>query len=70
MKRREALVTLSCMALIGPNLFSKEGRSNPMKKEIKSANAPKAIGPYSQAIATNGLVLPLAKLQLTPNQES
>ena len=66
MKRREALVTLSCMALIGPNLFSKERRSNPMKKEIKSANAPKAIGPYSQAIATNGLVFTSGQIAIDP----
>jgi hypothetical protein len=33
MKRREALVTLSCVAFLGPNLFSKEGRSIQMKKE-------------------------------------
>jgi 2-iminobutanoate/2-iminopropanoate deaminase len=67
MKRREALVTLSCMALIGPNLFSKERRSNPMKKEIKSANAPKAIGPYSQAIAANGFVFASGQLAIDPS---
>lgn len=66
MKRREALVTLSCMALIGPNLFSKERRSNPMKKEIKSANAPKAIGPYSQAIATDGFVFTSGQIAIDP----
>jgi 2-iminobutanoate/2-iminopropanoate deaminase len=67
MKRREALVTLSCMALIGPNLFSKERRSNPMKKEIKSANAPKAIGPYSQAIAANGFVFTSGQIPIDPS---
>ncbi len=67
MKRREALVTLSCMALIGPNLFSKEKRSNPMQKEIKSANAPKAIGPYSQAIAANGLVFTSGQIAIDPS---
>ncbi|KKN36958.1 hypothetical protein LCGC14_0768460 [marine sediment metagenome] len=67
MKRREALVTLSCMALIGPNLFSKERRSNPMKKEIKSANAPKAIGPYSQAIATDGFVFTSGQIPIDPS---
>jgi 2-iminobutanoate/2-iminopropanoate deaminase len=66
MKRREALVTLSCMAMIGPNFFSKEGRSNPMQKEIKSANAPKAIGPYSQAIAANGFVFASGQIAIDP----
>lgn len=66
MKRREALVTLSCMALIGPNLFLKERRSKPMKKEIKSANAPKAIGPYSQAIAANGFVFASGQIAIDP----
>jgi 2-iminobutanoate/2-iminopropanoate deaminase len=66
MKRREALVTLSCMALIGPNLFSKEKRRNPMKKEIKSANAPEAIGPYSQAIAANGFVFASGQIAIDP----
>ncbi len=67
MKRREALVTLSCMALIGPNLFSKERRSNPMQKEIKSANAPKAIGPYSQAIAAHGFVFASGQIPIDPS---
>jgi 2-iminobutanoate/2-iminopropanoate deaminase len=66
MKRREALVTLSCMALIGPNLFPKERRSKSMKKEIKSANAPKAIGPYSQAIAANGFVFASGQIAIDP----
>jgi 2-iminobutanoate/2-iminopropanoate deaminase len=66
MKRREALVTLSFMPLLGPNLFSKEGRRIAMKKEIKSANAPKAIGPYSQAIATNGFVFASGQIAIDP----
>ncbi len=67
MKRREALVTLSCMALIGPNLFSKERRSNPMKKEIKTEKAPEAIGPYSQAIATDGFVFTSGQIAIDPS---
>ncbi len=38
-----------------------------MKKEIKSANAPKAIGPYSQAIATNGLVFTSGQIAIDPS---
>ncbi len=67
MKRREALVTLSCMALIGPNLFSKKGRSKHMKKEIKTEKAPKAIGPYSQAIMANGFVFASGQIAIDPS---
>ncbi len=38
-----------------------------MKKEIKSANAPKAIGPYSQAIVTNGLVFTSGQIAIDPS---
>lgn len=56
MKRRDAFVTLSCLALTGPNLLLRNERSKRMKKEIKTEKAPKAIGPYSQAIEANGFV--------------
>ncbi len=38
-----------------------------MKKEIKSANAPKAIGPYSQAIAANGFVFASGQIPINPS---
>ncbi len=38
-----------------------------MKKEIKSANAPKAIGPYSQAIATDGFVFTSGQIAIDPS---
>ncbi len=38
-----------------------------MKKEIKSANAPKAIGPYSQAIAANGFVFASGQIAIDPS---
>ncbi|HDZ27403.1 MAG TPA: RidA family protein [Candidatus Aminicenantes bacterium] len=38
-----------------------------MKKEIKSANAPKAIGPYSQAIATDGFVFTSGQIPIDPS---
>jgi len=66
MKRREALITLSCMALMGPDLFSKQGRSKRMKKEIKTEKAPKAIGPYSQAIEANGFVFASGQIAIDP----
>jgi len=67
MKRREALVTLSCMALIGPNLYSKERRSKRMQKVIKTEKAPKAIGPYSQAIEANGMIFASGQIAIDPS---
>ncbi len=67
MKRREALVTLSCMTLIGPNLYSKERRSKRMQKVIKTEKAPKAIGPYSQAIEANGMIFASGQIPIDPS---
>ena len=36
-------------------------------KKIKSSNAPSAIGPYSQAIVSNGLVFTSGQIGLNPN---
>ena len=67
MKRREALVTLSCMTLIGSNLYSKERRSKRMQKVIKTEKAPKAIGPYSQAIEANGMIFASGQIAIDPS---
>jgi len=67
MNRREALLFLGCMVLIGPNLFSKEGRSKKMKKEIKTEKAPKAIGPYSQAIVANDFIFASGQIAIDPS---
>lgn len=67
MKRRNALLTLSCLALAGPNLFSCKRRSKQMKKEIKTDKAPKAIGPYSQAIMANGLIFASGQIAINPS---
>jgi len=37
-----------------------------MKKEIKTDKAPKAIGPYSQAIVANGLVFASGQIPIDP----
>lgn len=66
MKRRETLITLSCMALLGPHILSKQGRSQ-MKKEIKTENAPKAIGPYSQAIEADGFIFASGQIAIDPS---
>lgn len=66
MKRRDALLALGGMAVIGPNLLSTVKRSSPMKKEIKTDNAPKAIGPYSQAIEANGMIFASGQIAIDP----
>ncbi len=66
MQRREALATIGCVTLVGPNLFSKKGRSQTMKKEIKTEKAPKAIGPYSQAIEANGMIFASGQIAIEP----
>lgn len=38
-----------------------------MKKEIKTGNAPKAIGPYSQAIEANGFVFASGQIPINPS---
>ncbi len=38
-----------------------------MIKEVKTANAPQAIGPYSQGIVANGFVFCSGQISLDPN---
>lgn len=66
MKRRDAIISLGCMAVIGPSLFSCKERSDTMKQEIITANAPEAIGPYSQGIIANGFVFASGQIPLDP----
>jgi len=66
MKRREALITLSCMALVAPTFSLNEERREKMKKEIKTDKAPKAIGPYSQAIEANGFIFASGQIAIDP----
>ena len=40
-----------------------------MKKIISTKNAPQAIGPYSQAVATNGFLFISGQLGVTPSGE-
>jgi len=66
MKRREALITLSGAALIGPKLLIKQKRRKSMQKEIKTEKAPQAIGPYSQAVEANGFVFCSGQIPIDP----
>ncbi|MFW6131285.1 MAG: RidA family protein [Candidatus Aminicenantaceae bacterium] len=38
-----------------------------MKKEVKTKNAPEAIGPYSQAIRSNGFVFASGQIAIDPS---
>lgn len=66
MKRRQAIKTLGGVALVSPHLFANQKRSKTMKKVIKTEKAPKAIGPYSQAIATNGMIFASGQIAIDP----
>jgi 2-iminobutanoate/2-iminopropanoate deaminase len=67
MKRRGVLFILGSFVLMGKNLFSKEKRSYQMKKEVKTKNAPEAIGPYSQAIRSNRFVFASGQIAINPS---
>jgi 2-iminobutanoate/2-iminopropanoate deaminase len=66
MKRRELLFTLSCLVFLKKNIFSNKIRSEEMQQEIKTEKAPRAIGPYSQAIAANGFVFVSGQIPINP----
>ena len=67
MRRREALIALGCLTLLSCESIQKKARSEGMKKEIKTGNAPKAIGPYSQAIEANGFVFASGQIPINPS---
>jgi 2-iminobutanoate/2-iminopropanoate deaminase len=67
MKRRSVLLVLSSsLALFRPRAFAKSGGKKVMKQEVKTEKAPKAIGPYSQAIIANGLVFCSGQIAINP----
>ena len=66
MKRRKALAFLGGLALLKTKLPARSLRSQPMQEEIKTDKAPKAIGPYSQAIVANGFVFASGQIPIDP----
>ena len=66
MNRREALVAIGCLTLLSCDSSPKKTGRKIMKKEIKTENAPKAIGPYSQAIEANGFVFASGQIPIDP----
>jgi 2-iminobutanoate/2-iminopropanoate deaminase len=66
MTRRNILIALSFLGFLTDKARAKNGRSEEMKKEIKTDKAPKAIGPYSQAIVANGFVFASGQIPVDP----
>jgi 2-iminobutanoate/2-iminopropanoate deaminase len=66
MERREALAVLGGLAVLGRTPPARSARSHPMQEEIKTDRAPKAIGPYSQAIAANGFIFASGQIPIDP----
>jgi 2-iminobutanoate/2-iminopropanoate deaminase len=57
---------LAGLALLKPGALAKKGGKVENKKEVKTDRAPKAIGPYSQAIIAGGLVFASGQIALDP----
>ncbi|HUU37698.1 MAG TPA: RidA family protein [Candidatus Desulfaltia sp.] len=66
MRRRKALLMLSSLALFKLRAFPKTGGKKIMKQEVKTERAPKAIGPYSQAIIAGGFVFCSGQIAIDP----
>jgi len=66
MKRRDVLFALGLPGILAPSVRAAGQRSDVMKREIKTDKAPRAIGPYSQAIAANGFVFVSGQIPLDP----
>jgi len=60
------LMTLGAIPILTSARFQNLSRSSSMKKEVKTAQAPQAIGPYSQGIIANGFVFCSGQIPLNP----
>ncbi len=67
MRRRKFLLLLGIISSLPSRVWTsiKPGRMN-MKKAIQTDRAPKAIGPYSQAIKANGFIFVSGQIPLDP----
>jgi len=66
MERRKILAILGSLAVFSPVMIARKERSEPMKKEVKTDKAPKAIGPYSQGIVANGFIFVSGQIPIIP----
>jgi 2-iminobutanoate/2-iminopropanoate deaminase len=62
----DAFTRLCFATLFGPTLFLFLERSNAMKKEIKTQDAPLALGPFSQAIEIEGMIFVSGQIAMDP----
>jgi 2-iminobutanoate/2-iminopropanoate deaminase len=68
MRRRHALLALvGGLALFKPLASAQTGGKKTMKQEVKTEKAPKAIGPYSQAIVAGGFVFCSGQIAIEPS---
>jgi len=65
-KRRKFLVAAGLLGAFASRVFAGIGRSNILKKQVQTDKAPKAIGPYSQAIIANGFVFCSGQIPIDP----
>jgi 2-iminobutanoate/2-iminopropanoate deaminase len=65
-KRRKFLVAAGLLGASVSRVLAGSGRSNTMKKQVQTDKAPKAIGPYSQAIIANGFVFCSGQIPIDP----
>jgi 2-iminobutanoate/2-iminopropanoate deaminase len=66
MTRRDVLIALSLPGLLRVMARAKEGGNVEKKQEVKTDKAPKAIGPYSQAIVANGFIFASGQIAIDP----
>jgi 2-iminobutanoate/2-iminopropanoate deaminase len=66
MKRRKVFFALGLPGFVAPSVLAAGKMSDDMKREIKTEKAPRAIGPYSQAIVANGLVFVSGQIPIDP----
>ena len=66
MNRRKFLVAAGLVLAAVSKAFGGNRRSTPMKKQVQTDKAPKAIGPYSQGIIANGFVFCSGQIPIDP----
>jgi 2-iminobutanoate/2-iminopropanoate deaminase len=64
--RRKFIAAAGLLGALVSRIFPASGRSQAMKKQVQTDKAPKAIGPYSQAIIANGFVFCSGQIPIDP----
>jgi 2-iminobutanoate/2-iminopropanoate deaminase len=66
MERRRVIAFLAALGALALRAFPGAERSVRMKKAVRTDKAPKAIGPYSQAVAADGFLFCSGQIPLDP----